>query len=98
VQLYLKHQVSEIPVPIHALQGFRKIHLDINEKKTVAFTLSPKQFSVINDNNERIVLPGNIQIFVGGQQPDEKLIGEGKILTANLQLTGKYNVVDKLDR
>jgi len=98
VQLYIKHQGSQIPVPVHALQGFRRIHLDKNEKKTIAFILTPKQLSVINDNNERIVLPENIQIFVGGQQPDEKLTEEGRILTAKIKLTGKNNVVDKLDK
>jgi beta-glucosidase len=98
VQLYLKHVDTTFPVPIHALQAFKRIHLDQGEKKTVTFTLTPKHLSVIDDKNERVVLPGIVQVFIGGQQPDEKLIRKGKVLTANVQLTGKNNVIEKLDQ
>jgi len=97
VQLYVKHLNSPYPVPIHALQGFKRVHLKAGEQKTIAFTLSPRQLSIIDDNNQRVVIPGRIQIFVGGQQPNEKNITEGKVLKTEIQLTGKSNVIDKLD-
>jgi len=98
VQLYIKHQVTDIPVPVHALQGFRRIHLEKGEKKTVSFTLSPKQLSVINNNNERIVVPEKLELFIGGQQPRIEFIEQGNILMSTIQLEGDPNIIDKLDK
>ncbi len=97
VQLYLKHTQTGVPIPIRALQGFKRIYLDKGETKTVSFNLHPKQLSVINDNNERIVIPEEIKIYVGGSQPDDNLITRGKILQGTIQLEGKPNIIDKLD-
>ncbi len=97
VQLYIRHINSAYPVPIHALQSFKRTYLEKGKQKTISFTLSPKQLSVIDDNNRRVVLPGKIQVFIGGQQPDQKRMSPAKVLTAEVQLTGKPNVIDKLD-
>ncbi len=96
VQLYIKHQVAEIPVPVYALQGFRRIHLEKGEKKTVSFTLSPKQLSVINNNNERVVVPEKLEVFIGGQQPRIEFIEQVNLLTSTIQLEGKPNIIDQL--
>ncbi len=69
VQLYVKIEEAVVPVPIHSLQGFKRINLKSGEKKTVTFTLNPQQFSIIDDENKRLVQSGNIFIFIGGQQP-----------------------------
>ncbi|MBN2524601.1 MAG: glycoside hydrolase family 3 C-terminal domain-containing protein [Bacteroidales bacterium] len=97
IQLYIKHLNFKYPVPIHALKGFKRIHLKAGEQKTVSFTLAPEQLSVIDDTNQRIVLPGAMQVFVGGQQPNRQGLTNGQILTAGIQMTGKPNVLDKLD-
>lgn len=96
VQLYLKHSNSDIPVPIHALKGFRRIQLKKGEKRTIKFTLRSKQLAVINDRNERIVMPGIIELFVGGQQPNDKLLISGKILSAKIVISGEPNVINNL--
>ncbi len=83
VQLYVKHLETNIPVPIHSLQGFKRFHLKKGEKKTIQFTLSSKQLSVINNNNKRVVIPEIIQLFVGGGQPD------ASSLSSNVKLTGE---------
>jgi beta-glucosidase len=72
VQLYVKIDDAAVPVPIHALQGFKRVALKAGEKRTVSFELNPKQFSVIDDENKRVVQPGNVSIFVGGGQPNTK--------------------------
>jgi len=35
-----------------------------------------------------VVKPGDIDIYVGGQQPDVKLVKENKILMGTVTLTG----------
>jgi beta-glucosidase len=86
VQLYVKISDAAVPVPIHALQGFKRIALKTGEKRTVSFELNPRQFSVIDDENKRVVQPGNVMIFVGGEQPSAMT---NKILGQKIQLTGK---------
>ena len=74
VQLYLANTGATVPVPLHALKAFKRIHLLPGEAKTVVLSIPPDAFSVIDNNNKRIILPGKFQIFVGGRQPDPKAV------------------------
>jgi beta-glucosidase len=74
VQLYLSNLEATVPVPIHTLKGFRRIHLLPGEVKTVILTIPSDAFSLIDNNNKRVILPGKFQIFVGGRQPDSKAV------------------------
>jgi len=87
-QLYIRFLKASVPVPFISLQGYRRLKINVGEKKHVEFALTPKQLSVINDNNERIVEPGQIEIFVGGSQPDKKCQAEKQILSGKTQLNG----------
>jgi beta-glucosidase len=69
VQLYVSNLGSPYPVPIRSLQAFKRIHLLPGETKTIKLTVRPDAFSVINDNNERVILPGKFLISAGGKQP-----------------------------
>jgi len=69
VQLYLKDQAASVPVPIQQLVGFDRIHLAPGETQRVAFTLTPRQMSVILDDGRRVVEPGEFRLFAGGGQP-----------------------------
>jgi beta-glucosidase len=86
IQLYVKLEDIAVPVPLHSLEGFKRISLKAGEKKTVNFELQPRQFSVIDDENKRVVQPGKAMIYIGGQQPTLK--NEG-ILEQEVVLTGK---------
>jgi len=76
VQLYLSNLSSLYPTPIRSLKGFNRVHLQPGEVKTIRFSVTPDAFSVINDKNERTVLPGKFVLSVGGIQP--KLVGTAK--------------------
>jgi beta-glucosidase len=77
VQLYL----SSAAGPIRSLEGFQRIALRPGEKKTVQFTLSPRQLSTVKPDGRRVVEPGDFTVAVGGQQPASRG-------PANLRLTG----------
>jgi beta-glucosidase len=94
VQLYLKHKEAQIPVPIHALQGFKRIFLEKGQQKKVEFAILPRQVSVINNENKRVVIPGNLTIFVGGGQPESTKIKKGEVLTSDLKITGDQYMVE----
>jgi beta-glucosidase len=87
VQLYLSNLKAPVTVPIRSLKGFKRINLLPGETKTVEFSIPPDAFSIINDKNERVILPGQFEIYVGGGQPGSK-IGppDSEILKANITL------------
>jgi beta-glucosidase len=75
VQLYVSNLTADVPVPLRTLKGFKRVKLEPGETKSVTFTLSPEDFSVIDKNNKLSVLPGTFMISVGGCSP---LFGLGK--------------------
>ena len=87
VQVYISDLNAPVPVPIRSLKGFRRIHLKPGESKTVELSVSPDAFSIINDNNERVILPGKFEIIVGGGQPGSKGTTEGvNVLKREIQI------------
>jgi beta-glucosidase len=71
VELYISNLNSSVPVPLRALKGFNRIHLNAGESKIVTFTVAPDAFSIIDENNKRVIKPGQFMINVGGHQPSK---------------------------
>jgi beta-glucosidase len=67
-QLYVSHS-ADVTKPIRALKGFQRVYLKAGETKTLSFTLSPEQLSLINDAGEAYQPTGKISISIGGGQP-----------------------------
>jgi beta-glucosidase len=68
VQLYLTH--TNVPgAPLRALAGFQRIHLESNQKKTVTFALRDRALSIVDEAGKHLVVPGTVQVWVGGGQP-----------------------------
>jgi beta-glucosidase len=84
IQLYLADTAASAPVPIRALVGFDRISLRPREKRNVAFTISPRQMSLIDDGGKRVIEPGEFLIHVGGGQPGFKGTPSG--------LSGRFTV------
>jgi beta-glucosidase len=95
VQLYVSDVAASVPVPIRQLQGFKRVHLTPGEKKTISFTLMPRQFSLIDDEERRVVEPGEFQIAIGGRQPGpEDLDGErSDMLIETIEVIGETTPV-----
>jgi len=66
VQLYLTDVAASAPVPIRTLVGFERISLRPREKRTVTFTITPRQMSLIDNNDKRVIEPGEFLISAGG--------------------------------
>ena len=69
VELYLTDEKASTPRPIRQLEGFQRIYLKKGETKTVSFTLQPRQLSMINKRDQRVIEPGWFTISIGGEQP-----------------------------
>ena len=77
VQLYVSNKDASVPVPIRSLKGFDRIYLLPGESKTVSFTIDPDAFSVIDENNKRVIRTGKFLITAGGQQPSKDSAEKG---------------------
>jgi beta-glucosidase len=92
IQLYLTDEKASTPRPVRQLEGFRRISLKPGESKEVEFTLEPRQFSIINSKDKRVIEPGWFTISVGGKQPGFKGYLDPQftqVLTGRINLTGK---------
>jgi beta-glucosidase len=94
VQLYLRHPDAKGRVALHALQGFERVPLQPGEKKTVQFTLTPRQLSRLDEQAQRAVRAGRVQLFAGGGQPLPEAVASGRVLRASVQLTGTNVTID----
>jgi beta-glucosidase len=86
VQLYLKDEKASTPRPKHQLESFKRIYLNPGESKIVDFELTPRQFSMIGENDKRLIESGWFTIYTGGGQPNIK---NANSVSARIELTGK---------
>ena len=66
VQLYVRQVNSADDAPIKSLKKFKKIFLKKGWSEIVDFTLSKKDLSIVDENGDLVFVPGDFQIFVGG--------------------------------
>ena len=66
VQVYLTDTAASAPVPIRALVGFDRISLRAQEKRTVTFTITPRQMSLIDERGKRVIEPGEFLTTIAG--------------------------------
>ncbi len=71
VQLYAKRNDVK-GAPIRALVGFQRVHIPKGETRNVTFELNDRDLSSVDDNGNRAVMPGTVQLWVGGGQPDQR--------------------------
>jgi len=92
VQLYLTDEKASTPRPIRQLEGFERISLKAGETKTVEFTLVPRQLSLIDKKDQRVLEPGWFTVSVGGEQPGFS----GKTdATTTTTVTGRFQLKGK---
>lgn len=85
VQLYVLNQDKKFIAPIKALKGFQRIFLKAGETKTVKFTLTKEELSVMDDNGNPKLLR-NVIVSVGGRQPDANTVKAKQTVQAVIRL------------
>ncbi|MGH9770221.1 MAG: glycoside hydrolase family 3 C-terminal domain-containing protein [Candidatus Acidiferrales bacterium] len=74
-QLYLHERYAPVSTPVKQLRGFQRIRLQPSQKKTVTFTLGPKDLELLDRNMHWVVVPGTFDIMVGKSSADITLRG-----------------------
>ena len=90
-QLYLRDLEASSATPHHSLRGFQRVHLAAGEKRRLAFSLTPKDLSLIDEHGRRVIEPGRFRVHVGGSQPDARSVelNARAPLDAEFELTGR---------
>jgi beta-glucosidase len=70
VQLYIRDIVASWVRPVKELKGFQKIHLRPGEKKTVEFSIGPKETGFYDPEGRFIVQPGDFKIWIAWNSAD----------------------------
>jgi len=89
VQVYLRDEAASLPVPRHDLVGFKRIRLAPGAEERLTFTLSPKQFALVNEEGKWLIEPGIFSVFVGGGQP-----GTDGVLSARVEFVGEVVILE----
>lgn len=67
VQLYLSHP-DIVGAPIRSLAGYQRVYLTQGETREVTFELDSRELSTVDEDGNRAVRPGRIEVWVGGGQ------------------------------
>lgn len=60
---------SDLELPLRQLVAFERFHLPAGEGKQVTFTIRAHWLAAVNNEGERQMLPGEIELVVAGGQP-----------------------------
>ena len=74
IQIYIKNTDSPLAVRNPELVAFTPVFLNAGETQTISLTISPKAFTVVDENGIRKEDGTHFQIFVGCSQPDERSV------------------------
>lgn len=77
VQVYIDDLEASLPVPLHSLVAFRRLHLQPGESQVVHFELSPEALMIVDEEGELILEPGRFRLTVGGCSPSKRGLALG---------------------
>lgn len=73
VQLYVRDMLASVAQPVMALKGFERINLKPQESREVVFTLTPEIFTMLNEQMQTVIEPGDFKIMIGASSRDIRL-------------------------
>jgi len=68
-QVYLSRNDSE-KAPLRSLVGFQRFFLKKGETRKLTFAIDARELSSVDDQGNRRIMPGAVNLWVGGGQPD----------------------------
>lgn len=88
VQLYISDRFASCTRPVQELAGFRRIHLEPGETKTVRFIINPSQFAFLDRNMQWKTEKGEYMIRLGASSEDIRLESSFSV-TEDSRICGK---------
>lgn len=75
VQLYIRDLFATVARPVMELKGFDRVHLKKGESKNLSFEITPELLTMLNEQMERVIEPGDFRIMIGASSNDIRLRG-----------------------
>ncbi|HQR91699.1 MAG: beta-1,3-glucosyltransferase [Bacteroidetes bacterium 24-39-8] len=75
VQLYIRDQLASLARPVMELKGFQKLFLKKGASTTVKFLIKAEQLSMLDEQLNTVVEPGDFRIMIGASSNDLRLKG-----------------------
>jgi beta-glucosidase len=73
VQLYIKDLFASVVRPVMELKGFKRVELKKGETKEVMFNITPELLTMLDEDMNRVIEPGEFRIMIGASSNDIKL-------------------------
>ena len=70
VELYLTQPKAAL-TPLRTLGGFTRVHIEPGQTTHVGIQLDPRTLGQVNEQGERVIVPGTYSLAIGGAQPAE---------------------------
>ena len=71
VQLYASRK-DIAGSPIRSLVGFQRVHIPKGKTQKVTFQLDDRRLSTVDEKGQRALVPGTVNLWVGGGQPGQR--------------------------
>ena len=88
VQMYVRDLYASMARPVKELAGFKRIHLEAGEKKTVCFTMKASQMAFLDLDMRWKVEVGEFEVQMGSSSEDIRL-RDSYFVTADGIVEGK---------
>ena len=75
VQLYLHDDQASTVQPVLQLKAFERVYIKRGETRTVSFSLTADDLTIVDANMQRVVEPGTFTVSVGAASDDIRLHG-----------------------
>lgn len=73
VQLYVQDLVGTVTRRVKELKGFKRIHLNAGETKTLRFDVSVHQLALYDREMKYVIEPGEFKVMIGSSSDDIRL-------------------------
>ena len=70
VQLYIQDVAASVTRPVKELRGFQRVWLEAGQKKTVTFTITPDDLTILDMNMKAVMEPGKFNLWVAHRFKD----------------------------
>jgi beta-glucosidase len=86
-ELYLT-QPRAFETPLRTLAAFQRVHLAPGASTHISLTLTPRTLGQVDAQGNRLILPGDYTLFLGGTQPGASANAQ----TAHFTITGRQQL------
>lgn len=93
VQLYVHDKLASLVRPIRELKGFQRVELEPGESATVYFTLPVDMLNFTDNQQQRIVEPGEFELMIGKSSTDIPLSTVVTVTGETRVLPKRWNMV-----